>query len=1116
LTGTNTPLHPLPFCDLTVTNGATGWVTSEYVTDQNNVTVQNLLIASNSFLVCGELIGFFTVNSDAVIQTGGGLIADGAGYAGGTGYVIGTVGGQTLSSNGVATGGGGANGGNGGNSAFGAAGGTVYDSIEELPGGGGGDSGGAGGGAIRLMVTGTLTLNGIISANGKPGITAGSGGGAGGGIYLLASNLSGAGLIAANGGSGQLPYGGGGGGGSIEILVTGTTNVFAGNVTAYGGNGANAGGAGQILEHFGSAVAQAIIDNGGLSGAITPGAGFEESEYDVSVLGGATVAVSTGLPGVRNLLIGSNSFLVLRGSELLTLIFRGNVTVQPTAGIVADGRGSSAGVGRGAGSNISGTSGGSGGGYGGIGGAAQGGAPGGPAYGMANEPDFAGSGGGVATGATAVGGQGGGGIQLTVDGTLLLQGKISANGANALANGDGGGSGGGVWLTVGALAGNGVITANGGSGQLPAGGGGGGGRIAVLATTNQFTGTMTAYGGAGFVPGGAGTVYSSSGNNAPGQIIIDSGGAPGAYTTVPATPSGLNVVIRGGSLGVLNATTISWSSLFVGSNSFLLQTSNAGLVTLSISSNVTVQSGGGIVLDGAGYGGTGLGSGGSAASTYGYLSGGGGGYGGYGGNGEGGAAGGVPYGLVQEPMYPGSGGGNGGGYGGGALTLTAGGTLEVDGVISANGAAAPGEAGGGGSGGSLSLSVTVLTGAGTISASGGAGDLPNGGGGGGGRIEVSYQSNLFTGAMSAFGGRGYVAGGAGTILLSQLLINPEDNLVGELNQIIIDNGGTGGAATPLGQPVSSFDLTVSGGAVVLPAASWSLGNLLVESNGVIYQVTNGGSIAVADNAWVQTSAAISANGQGWEGDTGPGPGTTATNDTGSGGGYGGMGGASEGGAPGGAANGSAQKPVGWGSGGGVLFGKVPNLSQGGGAIKLTVAGTLTINGIVSANGNDAIFPGAGGGAGGSVWLTAGTLAGAGFITANGGAGQDHVGGGGGGGRIAIYAPINEFAGVTTVSGGGGFAAGQNGTVYLSTSAAAPVGPRLLAPPVMAMSQIETTSLIILTWPNLGGGSFQVLSSTDLINWLPYGGPVSASGGTVGVTLSVSADPQRYFRLVLAN
>ena len=64
------------------------------------------------------------------------------------------------------------------------------------------------------------------------------------------------------------------------------------------------------------------------------------------------------------------------------------------------------------------------------------------------------------------------------------------------------------------------------------------------------------------------------------------------------------------------------------------------------------------------------------------------------------------------------------------------------------------------------------------------------------------------------------------------------------------------------------------------------------------------------------------------------------------------------------------------------YGNIPG-GAGGGLIRLAVSGTLTINGVISANGvnggvNDYYDQSqGGGGSGGSIWLTADTLAGTG-------------------------------------------------------------------------------------------------------------------------------------------
>jgi len=113
-----------------------------------------------------------------------------------------------------------------GGGSYGGNGGSAYGSalIPEDLGSGGGGKGEAGGGAIKLIVTDTLTLDGLITANGKgPGHTCESGGGgSGGSIYVVTHYLTGSGSFTANGGWGD-DYtcggikGGAGGGGRIAI-----------------------------------------------------------------------------------------------------------------------------------------------------------------------------------------------------------------------------------------------------------------------------------------------------------------------------------------------------------------------------------------------------------------------------------------------------------------------------------------------------------------------------------------------------------------------------------------------------------------------------------------------------------------------------------------------------------------------------------------------------------------------------------------------------------------------------------------------------------------------------------------------------------------------------------
>lgn len=162
------------------------------------------------------------------------------------------------------------------------------------------------------------------------------------------------------------------------------------------------------------------------------------------------------------------------------------------------------------------------------------------------------------------------------------------------------------------------------------------------------------------------------------------------------------------------------------------------------------------------------------------------------------------------------------------------------------------------------------------------------------------------------------------------------------------------------------------------------------------------------------------------------------NGVGVGGGYG-TGGAAYGGAggngqtgAGGEVYGSNSSPSHLGSGAGDY-----GLSggDGGGLVKIVVSGTASINGVISANGGSGSFHqnyaqrwGGGGGSGGSIWLIAGRLTGNGQVLANGGGAGNYTydGGGGGAGRIAFHY-IENTSSFSLLQANGGVASGGSAT-----------------------------------------------------------------------------------------
>jgi hypothetical protein len=1027
--GATTPLRFLSdLSDLTITGGA--FVISNSITTLP--PLRNLFIGSNSTWVPFQMTAL-SISSNLTVLTGGSLNVDGLStfQSGGVGI--------TLSS----SGGGGGAAGMGGASAAGAPGGpaindSVTSPVTEGGRGGGGlpqfQIGGNGGGALRLTIGGTLRVEGRLSAEGAPGPNFASGAGGGGSIWVTTKTLSGGGVISANGGSGMV--GGGGGGGHISVSYTGS-NAFTGSLTAKGGSGANYGGAGLVyVAASNPAIPSQVrltLDNGGVIGGVTPL--FQSVQgINLTVTGGAMLTNSVVLPALQSLLIGSNSTWIIVEDGFLNI--QSNATIQAGGALSVP-----ANVVQGLAPGQSlGIRGGGGGGHGGYGGASISNAMGGTVTSDSiTSPTGRGSFGGSGSpnvGLPNFGGNGGGALQLTVNGILQVDGQISANGGTAISNlNSGGGSGGSLWLQARTLSGGGSVSANGGAANN-LGGGGGGGRVALWYNTNRFTGTMTARGGPGANAGGAGTVFLNSSMlnvGTSGRLVFDNGGAHGTNSAILSSVNQVDVLITNGttvSLGVQGGLTPAslWKNLTITSNSVLNAASNFNTVRLTIISNLDIQAGGALSLDSQG-------SPANAGNGHGSLANGSGGGGGHGGLGSVGIStpliGGLTYDSINSPVIPGSGGASStpttGSAGGGAIQLTVNGVLKVNGALTANGGDATTAGAGGGSGGAIAINAGSISGNGRISADGGNGDLFTSGGGGGGRIGMTFTSNLFTGTLSARGGAGVMlAGGAGTIYIKTNSQAPA--------LVLIDNGGQAGAATPLGPMESlpaSASLALRHGAVGTAGLSSLFQNLDIDS-GASLSAPGTSTITVNQDALVDTNGSIISAATGSTPGTGPGSGAVDNFGDGGGGGYGGAGGASLFGAAGGATHGSSNAPIDLGGAGGVSP-ALAGYSQGGGAIRLTIGGSLTVNGIVSANGADGMIDGSGGGSGGSILITAPTFAGNGSFTANGGMGEGFEGGGGGGGRIAIYTPTNLFSGNLYAFGGDGANPGQDGTIYVPTS-----------------------------------------------------------------------------------
>lgn len=453
-----------------------------------------------------------------------------------------------------------------------------------------------------------------------------------------------------------------------------------------------------------------------------------------------------------------------------------------------------------------------------------------------------------------------------------------------------------------------------------------------------------------------------------------------------------------------------------------------GNVRLVVGGDMQVPAGATVSANGRGYplgSDSGPGTGGINAWAYG----GGGGHGGPGGNGNpggGNAAGGGSYGSITEPTTPGSKGGGSGGAGGGTIRLAIAGTLSLGGTLSADGdkAVVYWSAGGGGAGGGIWITADNLTGSGAVTADGGDGDTFGavGGGGGGGRIAIESASGQHTGARHAWPGGGASYGGPGTVFVKSSA-HPD-------GELLIDAGGRPGAMLPLPSQ-ATLHVAVANGATACTQGPVSLAAMRVAAGGTVTHRQGSGSVEldITGDLFIEAGGRISADACGYCTAAASGPGAGLAG--GSGGGHGGNGGNRFTGIKGGPAYGSISAPVDYGSRGG--DGTYGAGGAGGGAIRLEVGGTLTVNGRLSAEGAGvAAESAAGSGAGGSLWVTAHTLTGSGVISVKGGEGDTsywYGGGGGAGGRAAVCFTVNAFGGAWLAQGGSGKARGGAGTVF---------------------------------------------------------------------------------------
>jgi hypothetical protein len=481
--------------------------------------------------------GIFITCTTLTVKAGGAINGDGMGYRGqantngyGPGHGYSTLGG-------VMKGGGGGYGGTGGMS-FAGTGGATYDTATNpaspgsAGGGGNGATGASGGGYVKIMASGTVTVDGVISMNGNAAPNW-SGAGSGGGIFIQCERLTGNGTIRADSGigaSGSAEIGAGGGG---------RIAIYAANASSFGGQLSASNGVGYYtfpefyrrsalpgtiyLSDWG--ILPGALTNGG-SARFTAGSGTDGdltiSNYTLFLeWGWETNRLKAGTVTIRN----NGKITHLWNTDTTEpwapdggiFIECSNLTVATGGQINGDGLGyfgQSNTNGYGPGHGYSGPQGvmrGGGGGYGGMGGQGYASAAyGGSTYDPAANPTNPGSAGGG--GNSNPGGSGGGYARIVAAGTVIVDGLISMNGYAAPETYAAGGSGGGVYIQCQNLTGRGTICANGNNGGA-SGGGGGGGRIAIFMRHAPFytSGNLisNAVNGAttGYNPGYPGTIY---------------------------------------------------------------------------------------------------------------------------------------------------------------------------------------------------------------------------------------------------------------------------------------------------------------------------------------------------------------------------------------------------------------------------------------------------------------------------------------------------------------------------------------------------------------------------------------------------------------------------------
>jgi hypothetical protein len=300
--------------------------------------------------------------------------------------------------------------------------------------------------------------------------------------------------------------------------------------------------------------------------------------------------------------------------------------------------------------------------------------------------------------------------------------------------------------------------------------------------------------------------------------------------------------------------------------------------------------------------------------------------------------------------------------------------------------------------------------------------------------------------------------------------------------------------SPQGVPGSNDQVILQSGTSILSTAYATTGSVLVStgatlvfsnwttcltasdvtilSNGVITLPAAFANNQMSNRVWVVCTnftlnfgGQILADARGYAQSSGPGPGISGgVNDGTGGGGYGGKGGSGSS-TVGGNGYGETSLPLAPGSGGGVATATGIG-GSGGGAVRIEAAGIMTIDGTINANGGNGIY-GSGGGSGGAILLTCASFGGStqGILRANGGNSalntyNNNFGGGGGGGRIAVlYASLVGTPGVR-------FSANCGAGLY-AVDANAPADLRAAQLGTLCFTNPALVDTVLTAWSGIG-------------------------------------------------